>query len=391
MRFRSRLAGLAPLLALAACAEFPEKYENVIPGEKIRPFAIILDPPEAAPGDTVKVRLVIYEAGKRPSVAWDMALKYQLNQGATSSAFPSAEAEVDLETGGRKLGPSADGLAFSVVIPAGDANPLRLTGMAPAVLREEAGLSEEEKRALASIGIADLASGLGKDRLIDALEKSDSVPNALAPLVDGLIGLVRFRAKVAAPGFKLDVTKTLTVRYSNRLRSGPFLSNVNGNPVLDSIGFIRVRAKDVTDFTRIAEHQSDTLFFATHAETDAADPRYDTLEVWPDCSYFLIAKTDGDGQPYRSPAGIGHTEQLFFQWFYSNLDATGRDWDELLGLADSDRPASLPVVPVRIPKAAAGLRHFSIRATVGDARPEWGALSSAGLDYKAIYGYLRYE
>jgi hypothetical protein len=59
-------------------------------------------------------------------------------------------------------------------------------------------------------------------------------------------------------------------------------------------------------------------------------------------------------------------------------------------LDNGDRPVNLPVVPVKFPRAGAGLRHFAIRATVGDSRPEWGALVSAGLDYKVVYGYIKY-
>jgi hypothetical protein len=181
------------------------------------------------------------------------------------------------------------------------------------------------------------------------------------------------------------------VRYSNRLEGGDFLSNVNRNPAIDSIGIIRVKAKGLTYFGEIAGHEADTVFFRTRTEVALDDPPYDTLRVLPDRSYFLIARSEGSEQPYRSPAGIEHKEQLFFQWFYSNLDKTGSDWQDLITLDNGDRAADYAVVPIRFPKAEVGLRHFSIKATVGDERPEWGALASTGLDYKTIYGYLKYE
>jgi hypothetical protein len=382
---------LAPFLFLAGCADFPEKYENVIEGEKIRPFAILVDPPEAAPGDTVRVQLKLYDAGKDYGIAWELALRYQLNVGATSSAFPNATEIVDLETVGEKIGVSPDGLSFSVVIPSGGKNPVALTGLSPEILRAESELSAEEKEGLRRLGIESFQGGLRKRDLVGALDSARSVPNSLAPLVDGLIGLVRFKAKITSPGFKLDITKVLTVRYSNRLEGGPFLSNVNRNPVIDSIGIIQVKAEGLTYFDEIAGHEADTVFFRTRSEVALDTPVYDTLTVLPDRSYFLFARSEGSEQPYRSPAGIEHKEQLFFQWFYSNLDKTGSDWKDLITLDNGDRPASYAVVPIRFPKAEAGLRHFSIKATVGDVRPEWGALASAGLDYKTIYGYLKYE
>ena len=66
-------------IGFIGCAEFPEKYENVIEGEKIRPFAIVMDPPEAAPGDTVSVSLRMYDAGKNYDVEWELCLKYQID------------------------------------------------------------------------------------------------------------------------------------------------------------------------------------------------------------------------------------------------------------------------------------------------------------------------
>lgn len=376
---------------LAGCAEFPEKYENVIDGEKIRPFAILVDPPEAAPGDTVKVELKLHDAGKDYDLAWELALRYQLNLGAISSPFPNASEIVDLEGQGRKISASSDGLSFSVVIPSGDKNPVALTNLTPEIVRTEEDLSAEEKDALRDLGITSFQGGLRKSDLVAALDSARTVPNALSPLVDALVGLVRFKAKLTSPGFKLDVTKALTIRYSNRVETGTYLSNVNRNPVIDSIGIIRVNAKGLTYFGEIAGHETDTVFFRTHKEVDLDNPPYDTLKVLPDRSYFLIAQSEGSEQSYRSPAGMEHKEQLFYQWFYSNLDKTGSDWKDLINLANDDRPSSYPVVPIRFPKKEVGLRHFSIKATVGDIRPEWGALSSAGLNYKMIYGYLDYD
>lgn len=385
------LLGMGVAVALTGCADFPEKYENVIVGQKIRPFAIVIDPPEAAPGDTVKVELKMYDADKAYEVDWELGLEYQVNQGATSSGFPTVSEIIDLETGDLKLNAAADGLSFSIVIPGGARNPLELTSLTPEVLRTEAELSQVEKEELGKLGMTSFQGGLKKKDLIGALDSARGISNKLSPLVDGLVALVEFKAKVRSPGFKLDVTKNMTVRYSNRLESGSYLSNVNGNPVIDSIGFIEVHAGGITHFSEIGGHKSDTVFFNTLSENNPSTIVHDTLKVVPGHSYFMIAATRDSEQPYRSPSGETHTEQLFFQWFYTNLDPTESDWEDLITLDNGDRPVNLPVVPVKFPRTGAGLRHFAIRATVGDSRPEWGALAAAGLDYKSVFGYLRYE
>lgn len=388
MRKSNQWILLSFALALAGCAEFPEVYENVIEGKKIRPFAIVVDPPEAAPGDTVKVELKLYDAEKEYAVDWELGLKYQMNQGATSSGFPSVTEIIDLETGNRKLNPAADGLSFSVVIPKGDQNPLELTELSPAVLKSETDMTHDEKEELGKLGLASFEGGLKKRDLIGALDTVQSISNKLSPLVDGLVALVQVKAKVKSPRFTLDVTKNLTVRYSNRLQSGPYLSNVNRNPVIDSIGFIDVHAAGINHFSKIGSHKADTIFFTTFSESHPASIDYDTLKVNPGHSYFLIAATRDAEQPYRSPSGETHKEQLFFQWFYTNLDAPSSDWENLITLDNDGRPVDLPVVSVKFPKGSVGLKHFAIRATVGDDRPEWGALVAKGLDYKSVFGYL---
>lgn len=377
-------------VVFTGCAEFPEVYENVIEGQKIRPFAIITDPPEAAPGDTVRVELKLYDAEKEYEVDWELGLKYQMNQGATSSGFPTVTEIMDLEAGEVKWNPSADGLSFSVVIPKGDKNPLELTDLSPDVLRTDSDITAEEREELGKLGLDNFESGLKKIDLIGALDTLSTISNKLSPLVDGLVALVQFKAKMKSPGFNLEVTKNLTVRYSNRLESGSYLSNVNHNPVIDSIGFIDVHAAGIRHFSEIGNHKSDTIYFTTLSESHPALIDYDTLRVIPGHSYFMIAATRNANQSYRSPAGEIHREQLFYQWFYTNLDAPSSDWEGLITLNHDDRPVDVPVVPVKFPKAEAGLRRFAIRTTVGDDRPEWGALVSKGLDYKSIYGYLNY-
>ncbi|GEM_PF-3053017 len=390
----------ASLCLLAGCAEFPEKYENVIADAKIRPFAIVLDPPEAAPGDTVHAALKLYDAGKTYAVRWSLALKFQVKQGVTGSAFPTASEWIDLDSGSFDTGnlvteSSSDGLDLGFRIPDDARNPLRLSGYVPGVI-PESDLSTEEKSLLPGIGIESSAGGIPRETLLAALASHSSLPNGLAPLVDGFLAVVQIKAHITSPGFALDVTKDLTVRYSNRLKAGAYASNVNANPRLDSIGFIHVHAGGVTDFDKIREHASDTVFVGASAGAagDEAKRTFDTLKVVPGDSYFLIA-SGGGGQRYRSPQGNLHDEQLIYQWFYTNLDAPGKIGAdkvgaELIAAKHGDRPIDVPVVPILFPAPAVGLRRFAIRATVGDSRPEWGLLSSPGLAYASLFCVIEY-
>ena len=65
------------LLGAIACVKFPTPFENIVVGQKIRPFAVVCDPPDGAPGDTVSVRLHYYTPpGKKPAIRWSAALDY---------------------------------------------------------------------------------------------------------------------------------------------------------------------------------------------------------------------------------------------------------------------------------------------------------------------------
>lgn len=368
----------ASLCLFAGCAEFPETYENVIADEKIRPFAIVLDPPEAAPGDTVHASLKLYDAGKAYSVRWSLALKFQVKQSVTGSSFPTASEWIELDSGSLVVDSDSDGLALGFVIPDGARNPLRISGYVPIVI-PESDLSAEEKSLLPGIGIGSSAGGIPRDTLLAAFASHRSLPNGLAPLVDGFLGVLQIKARVTSPGFSVEVTKNLTVRYSNRLAAGAHLSNVNANPRLDSIGIIHVHAAGVTDFDGIRDHASDTVFLGARPS--------DTLKVVPGDSYFLIASgaSGARGQPYRSPEGKVHDEQLSYQWFYTDLDAPGKVGSELIVSRRGGRPLDGPVVPIRIPAPGTGFRHIAIRATLGDSRPEWGLLSSPGLAYASLF------
>lgn len=377
----------ASLCLFAGCAEFPETYENVIADGNIRPFAIVLDPPEAAPGDTVQAALKLYDAGKAYTVRWSLALKFQIKQGVTGSSFPTASEWVELDSGSLVTGSASDGLSLGFVIPDGERNPLRLSSYVPSLF-PESDLSAEEKSLLQGLGIESTAGGIPRDTLLAALASRRSLPNGLAPLVDGFLAVLQIKAHVASPGFSVMVTKNLTVRYSNRLAAGAHLSNVNANPRLDSLGFIRVQAAGVTDFDEIREHASDTVFFAASRGEEAARA-FDTLKIEPGFSYFLIA-SGATGQAYRSPEGLRHEEQLAYQWFYTDLDAPGMAGSELIGIKKGGRPLDGPVVPIRVPAPGKSHRRFAIRATLGDSRPEWGLLSSPGLAYASLYCVFAY-
>ncbi len=385
-----KLLNITIILAAAimvGCADFPEKYDNVIEGQKIRPFAIVLDPPEAAPGDTVHVILKMYDADKEYNVDWELGLEYQIDN---YDALPVVNYVLNMEEENMLINQSENGLEFSFVVPTGNQNPLLLSSILPQVILQEEDVDGDVKSQLGNIGVDVNGGDISREDLVEAFENNQSLPNELSPLVDNMVALVQLRAKVRSPGFSLDVTKNLSIRYSNRLESGDFISNVNENPVIDSIAIIRVYHKDITDPKEIKNYDSDTLYFKTYGEDLEGDLVYDTLEVGEKQSFFAMATSNNSQQSYRSPNEKVHKEDLFYSWFYTNLDDVESDWDDLLNFNTEDSPGDLPIVAIKLPKNKK-MEHFVIRCTSQDWRVEWSALTSRGLDHKLVYGFFKYE
>jgi hypothetical protein len=373
---------------LMSCADFPETYENVIEGQKIRPFATVLNPPEAAPGDTVEVFLHLYDADKEYSAEWTLQLDYTVDNYAYLS---SAGKNLNLDSMKIPIPDSdADGrLHFRFVVPRGEHNPFYHSPLVPEIQVPAGEISSETRELLESSGIEVAEKGLTSRSLVEYLDERETVPAEFAPLANEMIALIRLNAKIKSEDFELDVDKRLTVRYSNRLESG---GSINSNPALNSIGIITVKKKGINEPEKISGFEADTQYFSTNAASlNSGDPLpVDTFLIKKDWSYFLIADTGGAAQRYVSPSGKTHSEHLFYQWFYTNLDETGADWDELIEVGDGDSDPSLPVVTLKVPKDR-GMKNFMIRVSVGDWRPEWALLSSTGLAYLEARGYFKYE
>ncbi|MFC1586661.1 hypothetical protein ACFL5V_14035, partial [Fibrobacterota bacterium] len=197
-------------MGLMGCASFPEKYENVIEDQKIRPLALLVDRPDAAPGDTLTVDLKLHDAGIDYTIDWELALNYSVtNYGQLG------EASIVLDLDSMGLAPvsaNADqDLQFRFVIPTGEHNPILLSSLVPEVLVPAEDLTSQQRDDLDNLGIPVSARGLETSDVVDALDIYPQIPNELAPMVDEMLGLVVVTAKINSPRFKLDVTKRISI------------------------------------------------------------------------------------------------------------------------------------------------------------------------------------
>ena len=221
---------LAVLLTLAAaglsgCGEgFPDEEMHFGIEDKVRPFAVVIEPPEAAPGETVTVTLLA-QAGDPDEVdiTWRVALDYDLG------LYEADEVERhyrDLPT--PSTSSDTDGFlsqTFAWTVPD---SALLYTSAMPEILTDPAVVYLVEQ-------LIGPAAGSPPNRTaVDAWLKART-PAELAQmtpleregvwaLADRFACQVRFRA-VMRTGETVDVTRNLTIRHTSRL-GGP---NTNRN------------------------------------------------------------------------------------------------------------------------------------------------------------------
>ena len=172
------------ILVFAGCNQLPSRYEN-IEGNKTRPFTVVFEPAEAAPGDTVDVRLYcFFPVGITPVIRWEAALDYGIdlygNQILERHIIP-----VDA---------GADPLHFKFVVP------------------DSALLYSTELKSTFELGAAGLGLTMAQaDSMLDtlaALHQPLPAPITALHLVDPFASRIKFRAEIESD-ITLDVTRLL--------------------------------------------------------------------------------------------------------------------------------------------------------------------------------------
>lgn len=313
-----RFALLLPMLAglLAGCGEgFPDQEMHLGLDDKVRPYAVLIEPPEASPGDTVRVTL--QARAPQPDeldITWRVALDYSLG------LYGVDEVERNL----RPLAPpppvvDEDGFltqTFAWVVPD---SALLYSSAVPAVI---------EDPSLAVLGGLLAGAGFGlpprKDeadawlRTLDAEEVRAMEPatrQATRGLTDRFACAVRFRATLRTD-VVVEVTRNLTIRHTRRLE-GP---NLNRNPTLRYWNLAAIEKRDAGegDLTDpdLTVHR---LLFLDMNGARVADVI--TVPFHDDWTYYLTASSSGD--EYTSPWNpeFVTTELARYRWYYYRQDA----------------------------------------------------------------------
>lgn len=317
MRHLCRLAALLPAVAImAGCGEgFPDEEMHLGLDDKVRPYAILVEPPEAAPGDTVQVTLLA--RAPRPGdldITWRVALDFdsglydvdevERNQRTLAVPPPVIDADGFLTQTFQWVVPDST-LLYSSAIPVVPDDPAL-----PAIAALLPGL--------------DASPPLRKDEIDFWLKERDvfevremdlTTQAATWALADRFSCAVRFRATLRTD-IVVDVTRNLTIRHTRRLE-GP---NANENTTVIAFRIVALAKRDAT----IAEIDDLDLVQSHYWFLDTDGRRIADRVIIPfhdDWTYFVGSTFVS--QVYSSPWNPSYftRESGRHDWYYYRQDA----------------------------------------------------------------------
>lgn len=356
---------LAAALLLCGCdGEFPNQEMDLAGEAKLRPLAITIEPPEAAPGETVEVTLHFYSPDRRPeSVDWSVALDYRLG------LYETDEVEDDVVNLQILMPPIYDEAGYGtqlfhyhvpedLLLTTGAVPDTLTDAMLLALVRPLLGKADDEPVTRAEL---------------DAAYREGFPPDAPASVVAYAADLfsceIRFRARLRRE-ISLDVTRNLTVRHSRRTES----YNVNTNPWLQRMTLYSVPHPDV-DADDLGDYETEVL--ATPLAGEGVTPGLRTVPLHRDWTYFLGLSLGLD--TYSSPFDPHalHDEKYNASWYHLDLDDP-RGADPFY-VTDEGEEAEMDDLDSRVRLAQPlgdGPHRFRVTVVVRDRRLEWMGLYS---------------
>jgi len=359
------------LFLFFGCNRAPSSYAN-IEESKIRPFAIICEPPEALPGDTVLIHLMAwYPGGIVPSISWSVALDY----GVDLYGNNFFEKRI-VPLSGPLLVPSSDslGLKFKFIVPK---DVIQTSTQLQAAFQNGSGF--------------DNRSLLATDSLLQY-----TPPLFLAESHKSKIPSFGTRIKLRAhmeTDITIDITKLLTIRYTRKFDS----LNANNNPAITWVAIISVKKSGVTNADSIYSYPHTTQYLYNSFHPSLVK---DTVDIDEGYSYFIAADsgisldtTTLQNYSYLSKDGSTKTAPEFYryQFFYKNLDFnSSMETDSLIVFQEGGGPFGRGPVVNFLPPVDTKMRRFQFFVVVRDQRIN-DPLMCTGEAFKEVKGVFRYS
>lgn len=349
---------------LAGCGDdFPGEEMHLGAEDKVRPYAVIVEPPEVAPGGTVTVTFLAQAPDPdEVDVSWRAALDYfrgPYGADEVERRYVDVAAPLPVD--------DADGFmsqTFTFTVP----DSVHLwTSAIPEVLTDAAMIALAER--LVGPGAGSPPRKAAVDAWLRALTPADLAAmdpadaQAALALADRFACHVRFRARLRTD-ITVDVTRNVTVRHTRRL-GGP---NANGNAEVVEFGVVALDKRDAEP-----EDIADAGVARTwHRFIHEGSRVTDTVQVPVRGGWTYYAAVRFAPEHFTSPFGYPEpiAESGEYRWYYYRQDAprsghhffVADDGEETeMGALDED---------ARIVPDGAGSR-FRMTAVVYDRRPDW--------------------
>lgn len=373
---------VALAFVLTGCSDGFLTEEMDLDGESTpRPIGIVVEPPEAAPGETVTVSYVWHQPDGATvgasDVAWRIALEYETGQYGPDRIERRV---VTLPPAGvpEELGDGFLRQTFTYTLPDSvlhwapawaslSADPL-FTAVVDALLPGvPAGRRQAE--------LADLLLGLSIDDLAGLSPAERDVVMAAADLFGAH---VRFHARMV-DGIDLDVARTITVRHGGRLGS----PNRNGNARLASWSVVGI-PRDDADWD---DHDAPPSTWESYpivgtGRSAGVEPGLGAARVGEEVPVVVVPRQAGwtyylvlEALPetHRSPfSGTTLPETHSQRWYWAT--PPGSPADHILFVDDdgeeTDMGALDETVRLEVPPGS-GPTRFRVAVALRDHRPEW--------------------
>ncbi|MCB1150343.1 hypothetical protein KDK88_02255 [bacterium] len=361
MSQRLILAPLALLLLLAGCGgEFPNQEMDLAGEQKLRPIAVTLDPPEAAPGQTVRVTLLYYSPDQEPAqVDWQVAMDYRLGLYEVDEVEQGILQIPDVDPPVYDAAGYAE-QTFTMLVPD---TVLLTTSAQPDTLDDELLLAV----ARPLLGKSD---GEPVTRMeLDAAFKTDgfvsAAPDTMKAYLADLFGCeIRFRARLRR-GISVDVTRNLTVRYSGQYGS----LNRNTNPWLQRLNLYAVPFPDV-DADDLGRYETQLQVYPLAG--DDVTPHLVSVLLHRDWTFILGLSMGLDA--YTSPFEPESPRLEKYQAHWYHLDLVNPLDADPFYVTDEGDEAEMSDLDSRVRLAQPvgdGPYRYRVTAVVRDRRLEW--------------------
>ena len=356
---------LIAAVLLAGCGEeFPDQEAHFGLENKIRPYEITLDPPEAAPGETVTATIRYHMPWASAAQAtWRVALDFDSGLYETDQVERAFVGVPDVDA----AVVDAEGFVSQVARFIVPSDIYAVTSAIPEVLTDEfilellhavpdGLLSDPPRKSEVAAFLADLTAD-------DLVGLDDDARAVIHRLADIFACAVRFRVTLE-DDMNVDVVRRLTVRHSGRLGSAN--TNTNAEISLFIVGEIPRHDFDLDDLEDV---ESEIIW---HAFDEVSADGHALARVPLDSGHTYLMRVRVAPEYYTSPFDDVREleEETEPSWYYYRLDAPGSGHQFFVNEIGEEAEAYELDEDSRIDPPSVG-SSFRVLAVVHDERGEW--------------------